>query len=169
MARLLALTLHNIRNIGNGEITFETLPSAGSVTGIYGANGSGKTSMLDAIRLLRPTISGEPLPEDATELVSIGESEAELSALFRVRVNDGERYLKYTVVYRRIDSVLRIAQESVCVGDSERRLGRPFVRYTVTVDDRNRLDLSPVIRWQSIVAAVDDKVAVALWGAACVA
>lgn len=54
MARLLALTLHNIRNIGNGEITFETLPSGGSITGIYGANGSGKTSVLDAIRLLRP-------------------------------------------------------------------------------------------------------------------
>ncbi|PAU68615.1 DNA repair ATPase [Bifidobacterium italicum] len=160
MARLLALTLHNIRNIGNGEITFETLPSAGSVTGIYGANGSGKTSVLDAIRLLRPTISGEPLPEEATELVSIGESEAELSALFRVRVDDGERYLKYTVVYRRIDNVLRIAQESVCVSDSERRLGRPFVRYTA--DERNRLDLSPITRWQSIVAAVDDKVAVAL-------
>lgn len=160
MARLLALTLRNIRNIGNGEITFETLPSGGSVTGIYGANGSGKTSVLDAIRLLRPTISGEPLPKDATELVSIGESEAELSALFRVRVDDGERYLKYTVVYRRIDNVLRIAQESVCVGDSERRLGRPFVRYTA--DERNRLDLSPVTRWQSIVAAVDDKVAVAL-------
>lgn len=160
MARLLALTLHNIRNIGNGEITFETLPSGGSITGIYGANGSGKTSVLDAIRLLRPTISGEPLAEDATELVSIGESEAELSALFRVSVDNAERYLRYTVVYRRTDGVLRIAQESVCVGDSERRLGRPFVRYTV--DERNRLDLSPVTRWQSIVAAVDDKVAVAL-------
>lgn len=162
MARLLALALRNIRNIGNGEITFETLPSGGSVTGIYGANGSGKTSVLDSIRLLRPTISGEPLPEDATELVSIGESEAELSALFRVSVDDDERYLKYTVVYRRTDDVLRIARESVCVGDSERRLGRPFVRHAVTVDDRNRLDLSPVTRWQSIVAAVDDKVAVAL-------
>lgn len=160
MVRLLALTLHNIRNIGNGEITFETLPSGGSVTGIYGANGSGKTSVLDAIRLLRPTISGEPLPEDAAELVSIGESKAELSALFRVSVDGGVRYLKYTVVYRRTDGVLRIAQESVCIGDSERRLGRPFVRYTV--DERNRLDLSPVTRWQSIVAAVDDKVAVAL-------
>lgn len=160
MARLLALTLRNIRNIGNGEITFETLPSGGSVTGIYGANGSGKTSVLDAIGLLRPTISGEPLPEDAAELVSIGESEAELSALFRVSVDDDERYLRYTVVYRRVDDVLRIVQESVYIGDSERRLGRPFVRHAA--DGRNRLDLSPVTRWQGIVAAVDDKVAVAL-------
>uniref|UniRef100_UPI00359C327F AAA family ATPase n=1 Tax=Bifidobacterium adolescentis TaxID=1680 RepID=UPI00359C327F len=50
MVRLESLTLVNVKNTEKGSIVFRDLPSGGSITGIYGQNGSGKTSVITALQ-----------------------------------------------------------------------------------------------------------------------
>ncbi|MGR4774931.1 AAA family ATPase [Bifidobacterium adolescentis] len=50
MVRLESLTLVNVKNTEEGSIVFRDLPSGGSITGIYGQNGSGKTSVITALQ-----------------------------------------------------------------------------------------------------------------------
>ncbi len=48
-----------MRNISHGVLDFDDLPTGGSVTGIYGQNGSGKTTVIDAIGILRALLVRE--------------------------------------------------------------------------------------------------------------
>ena len=56
MIRLKRLVLDDMRNISHGILDFDDLPTGGSVTGIYGQNGSGKTTVIDAIGILRAVV-----------------------------------------------------------------------------------------------------------------
>ena len=71
MIRLQRLVLDNMRNISHGVLDFDNLPAGGSVTGIYGQNGSGKTTVIDAIGILRALLSGNMLPDTAGDAISV--------------------------------------------------------------------------------------------------
>lgn len=83
MVRLESLTLVNVKNTEEGSIVFRDLPSGGSITGIYGQNGSGKTSVITALQCLRYLMSGWPLPSECgTGLVGQGSESASITAVF---------------------------------------------------------------------------------------
>lgn len=69
-ARISSLTLQNFRNIEYGEIKFpngkmnDFYNGASSVLGLYGQNGSGKTSVILAINVLRCALLGRAIPHE---------------------------------------------------------------------------------------------------------
>ena len=95
----MSFTLDNVKNVGHGKVDFPILSSGGSVTGIYGANGSGKTSVIDALVLLRQTMTGATLSASCGELVTIGEDTMSLTAVFLSDVRSWS--LKYSVEYHK--------------------------------------------------------------------
>lgn len=107
MTRLMSLTLNNVKNVRHGTVDFPVLASGGSVTGIYGANGSGKTSVIDALALLKQTMSGMPIAASSGELVTIGESSMTLTAVFLMEIQS-RHYVKYSVEYRKQDTGLGV-------------------------------------------------------------
>lgn len=83
MVRLKSLTLQNVKNTEEGSIVFRDLASGGSVTGIYGQNGSGKTAVITALQCLRFLMSGWSLPLDCgTGLVRQKSDSASIIAIF---------------------------------------------------------------------------------------
>lgn len=62
MIRFRRLVLDNFKNVQHGEIEFKDTQSGASVLGIYGQNGSGKTSVVDALACLRALMAREVLP-----------------------------------------------------------------------------------------------------------
>ena len=149
MVRLVSFTLDHVRNVRHGVIGFPILASGGSITGIYGANGSGKTSVVDALALLRQTMSGMPVAASCGELVTIGEDTMSLTAVFLLDVQPCP-YVKYSVEYRKDGMGLGIGQESICLLDSPEQAGRPIV-----VNDNTKtteLGLSPECLWRSVAA-----------------
>lgn len=75
--RIAKIGLKNFKSVKSGEITFNCgrkfIPygTESDITGIYGQNGSGKTSMIYAIGLLKYLLSGESIPDAFAECISI--------------------------------------------------------------------------------------------------
>ena len=144
MIRLTKLTLTSVRNIQHGTISFNTLPDCGSITGIYGQNGSGKTSVIDAIQILKQLLSGNPLPIDTAEVIDETRQPMRLEALFQVN----GAHLLYIGEIRAENGQPILTHEELNMGASAGKLGRPIISWNAS-DDRT-LDLSPKYLWDSI-------------------
>lgn len=130
--RIVELRLDHVRNVGHGELSFSQLPSGGSMTGIYGQNGSGKTAVIDAIAILDHLISGDPLPKYSNDIIDVETGTATITAVMSI---DGA-YIEYavTLITGDADDGNRalVSEEAIRVGDAPDRLGRVILRHTAT-------------------------------------
>ena len=95
-------------------------PPAAASRGIYGQNGSGKTTVIDAIGILRALLSGNMLPDTAGDVVSASAGSATVTATFLIGDKQKPSYLEYRVSMRKAnpDSTrARVVAESVRIGD----------------------------------------------------
>ena len=98
------INIKNLRNVRHGEIilavNFETFLKA-NVVGLYGQNGSGKTTIVDAFGLLKTLISGwlaeVKLPSQEKRLILAGEDTASLDFEFLVENQFGTFFVHYYV------------------------------------------------------------------------
>lgn len=83
--RLEKLSISNLKNVSHGEVVFSNprRPDGASVLGLYGQNGSGKSTMVDALEMAQQCMLGVRLDERFAQLVSVdadyGQVECELS------------------------------------------------------------------------------------------
>ena len=75
MIRLTSLELRNFKNIGKGDITISSWGAKRSfpgsdIIGIYGQNGSGKTSVIQALAILKDIFVGGSISRSAVDCVS---------------------------------------------------------------------------------------------------
>lgn len=77
----------NFKNVRYGFLDFENTrkPFKSSVLGLYGQNGSGKTALMDALSLLKLTLSGKTIPAYFADYVHVDASFATLKFSFRVQ------------------------------------------------------------------------------------
>ena len=163
MIRLQRLVLDNMRNISHGVLDFDDLPAGGSVTGIYGQNGSGKTTVIDAIGILRALLSGNMLPDTAGDAISVTTGLATLTATLLIGGKQKPSYLEYKVSLRRAnpDSTrARVVSESVRIGDDLSRLGREALGHRMEDSETDGFVSTPVYVWRSIEAVTSVKTVV---------
>ena len=105
MIRILEMELRNVKNVTNGRIVFEENSAGGSVTGIYGQNGSGKTAVIDALECVQRLMSGEQTGKNSADLIRYGASGMSIEILFEISARDGffarNVYLQYDVTFIR--------------------------------------------------------------------
>ena len=89
IVRLLELQINNLKNVKNGKIEFSNSNiknslklQLGDVLGIYGQNGSGKTTVIDALGILKSILSEIPLEQRVKESYYIWQKEISLSLSF---------------------------------------------------------------------------------------
>ena len=98
------INIQNLRNVRQGEIVlavnFETFLQA-NVVGLYGQNGSGKTTIVDAFSLLKTLLSGwlaeVKLPSQEKRLLLAGEQTASMDVEFLVENQFGTFFVNYYV------------------------------------------------------------------------
>ena len=152
-----------MRNISHGVLDFDDLPTGGSVTGIYGQNGSGKTTVIDAIGILRALLSGNMLPDTAGDVVSASAGSATVTATFLIGDKQKPSYLEYRVSMRKAnpDSTrARVVAESVRIGDDPSRLGREVLGHRMEDSEADGFVSTPVYVWRSIEAVSSVKTVV---------
>lgn len=101
--RLKGVSFRNIKNIKNASIDFpieKNIDKNGrnNIFGIYGPNGSGKTSLINCLGVLKKIVCEIPLSINEYNLIDVNSKTAELSFSFDTRITKGSYFLTYMVV-----------------------------------------------------------------------
>lgn len=105
--RLVNVSLKNIKNVEEGNLDFVSPRglSKASLLGLYGQNGSGKTSLIEALSLLKRVMSGTAVPATFTDLISVGKEFAELAFQFEIQTEHRSTLVTYSFKVRSVKSV----------------------------------------------------------------
>ena len=97
--RLTQAVIRNLKNTAYGRLELTTgaprCGRLGSILGIYGPNGSGKTVAVDAMALLKCLLTGAVIPHAFGQYIRRGTERAELSYGFAVRAGEEKCYAQY--------------------------------------------------------------------------
>ena len=87
--RIENIILENFKNVKHGEINLENKKGdyKASILGLYGQNGSGKTSLIDGIDILRYALSGRKIPAKYADYINIESEHSHLQ--FQFQIKDG--------------------------------------------------------------------------------
>ena len=106
LVRLERLVIEGIKNVEYGELVFDELSQIKrnecndlhSVLGIYGQNGSGKTTALETAQILKRVLSGEKLPEDIGQYISNESHRAKIECTFYIKSQSFTQLVTYIFV-----------------------------------------------------------------------
>lgn len=162
-----SIELTNVKNVGHGRIKFRDSPFGTRVTGIYGQNGSGKTTVVDAFECVRALMCGEPLGQRSADLIGpsspLATIEVELevtrgsatslglSDAVGASVAEGQPFfVGYSFSFDAPDGQARLVGETVAV----RSQGVPKrVLYGCAYDQEGRgRGMLPASRWRALRA-----------------
>ena len=121
LVRIESIEINGIKNVCHGVIDFNEYANIlkgnfhdwKSVIGIYGQNGSGKTTVLEVTQLLKKIILGDRLPDDFHQLISHQCDEAKISYTFFVQSNQGSQLITYTLCIGMIEESYEIYYEKI--------------------------------------------------------
>ena len=88
--RIQRAIIKNFRNVESGEIRLpcnyseDIFSPRADVLGIYGQNGSGKTTFIDVLEILKALLSGEKIGAELSDCISYGQKTAELQFAFSI-------------------------------------------------------------------------------------
>lgn len=95
--RIQSAQIKNFRNVACGEIRFPCNLSSNiftpqaDVVGIYGQNGSGKTTFIHVLNILKSQLSGESITEELEDCISAGKDTAEFTFEFSIITDDRKK------------------------------------------------------------------------------
>lgn len=108
--RLQSLRIKNIKNVENGFITMpnfynkEVSSKNAEILGLYGQNGSGKTTVVDVMHFLQSLMMGLPLERDFSEYMMFDKYSAGIEAEFYVFQDNKIKFdIIYSIQFSRID------------------------------------------------------------------
>ncbi|MDY4964169.1 MAG: AAA family ATPase [Ruminococcus callidus] len=86
IVRIERIEIKNFKNVGYGHLDFENAKKAGkaSILGLYGQNGSGKTALIDALELLRCSLTGRTVPAYFADYINVDSEYATIKYGFKV-------------------------------------------------------------------------------------
>lgn len=96
--RIETISIENFKNVKHGTLDLENKRKnyCASILGLYGQNGSGKTALIDALKILKYVLCGRSVPAKYGDYVHVGESNATLA--FQFKLQKGE--ILYEVWYQ---------------------------------------------------------------------
>ncbi len=98
--RLQSLEIDNFKGVKHGSIELYPIgkkqdgAKRSNILALYGQNGSGKTSVIQVLYLLKHAMMGSSLPDDAGRMISQGAETAQIKAVFEYR-REGEDIVEY--------------------------------------------------------------------------
>lgn len=152
MIRLKSLELFRFKNVEHGKIDFSELPSGGSITGIYGQNGSGKTAVVNALDCLKRLFAGEPQDRLSSDFLFDQASDLEIHARYDIshpdEIFEGEAEIGYQVRLAKGETnVLHPVSEAITY-KSQYGSRRLIIKHSVASSEIiEGYDDKPIITW----------------------
>lgn len=110
VVRIAKIELNGFKSVEHGEVTLECgkqfIPygTQSDILGIYGQNGSGKTSIIEALAILKAAMEGAGLDESCADCISIKSGVSTLIFTFDLQYKTGEvRTAEYKFSIKKIE------------------------------------------------------------------
>lgn len=121
LVRIEEIKINGIKNVCHGEISFNEFNNIlkgnfhdlKSVLGIYGQNGSGKTTVLEVTKLLKNILIGNKLPDSFDKFINNECQNAEISYTFFINSTTSTQLITYTFLIGLIDEKYQIYSEKI--------------------------------------------------------
>lgn len=92
--RIQKIVLDNFKSVKHGEIEtacgrkFVPMNTQSDILGVYGQNGSGKTSLIEALSIFKFLLMGEQIPDDYVDCIMCGEESASIELTLDFQYED---------------------------------------------------------------------------------
>lgn len=104
--RIINLCIKNFKNVANGQVNLgigeNLLKNKPDIRGVYGQNGTGKTSIIKAIKLIKGLMVGGSLPKDINEYVMRGKEQLEIIVSFFIGLDHKDYLVDYSIVISKV-------------------------------------------------------------------
>lgn len=163
MIRLTSITLRDFKNVGNGTVPLSVWkPGASSLhsdlVGIYGQNGSGKSSVIQALAILKAIMLGTSINELIKDCVSKEAHSAQIGVSgysFSTGSSEPSSFFTYELGFAEGKPPC-ILSERLSLKTFSDGPKRPFLRpvfiYEVSSDDPQAFSLAPSGSWDSLAS-----------------
>ena len=120
LVRIIETTLEKFKNVSYGNIRYFNRSSvernakivSGDINGIYGANGSGKTAVIEALDMLQHILSGESIPYSECEGMFSDSEDMHLGTVFFIENKDEQFKVAYDLKLSKNEEERRIQIQS---------------------------------------------------------
>lgn len=156
--RIQRASIKNFRNVESGDIRFpcnyseDVFAPKADVLGIYGQNGSGKTTFIDALEILKTLLSGKKVGTELSDCISFGQEQAELQFEFSIlRLINGNVAYKRRFIYSAILSKDTIDETIKCatLRNNSQKTSRLKTLFECTHQDENDV-FTPQVKLESL-------------------
>ncbi len=167
LVRINRIILTNFKNTRKGIIEMPAFSEKNmfsehaDVLGIYGQNGSGKTSVVEALRFIKKLLKGETLSSDTEQYITQDELECNIEVLFSIFNEKEKMTVTYNVAFKKMKENFVISQEKLAVtprNEGVRATESVLVDYRFENDE---ITFFPEYRYKKMVAS-EKKMRVAL-------
>ncbi len=150
IVRLAALRISNIKNVADGRIIMphvhrrELVCKTAEILGIYGQNGSGKTTVVDTLYYLQQIMIGQAMPDEIADYLDVNSDHTEITADFHIYENAFIYEVTYTLALKRWERDVRIVREtlSCSVNDGDKRSNKTvFMDYRREEEEKDAVFL----------------------------
>lgn len=146
MKRIAAIQVFDFKNVKKGELEFknnENYPY-GSVLGLYGQNGSGKTALIDVLDLIKTILCGQKISSDFLNMIHVDAEYSRIVVQFTMDEKERHSEIEYSFKLNRsciYDEILSYAYT-----DGETRVVKSKL-----IDTSNSPTFSPVSKCKSLI------------------
>lgn len=140
IVRLHSVEIKNFKNTAYGKVEMPSRIHQGivldtsEILGIYGQNGSGKTTVIDTLFYVQKIIMGLSIPEELVNYITSGQDYAKVKAVFLVTGKERQFEVEYELWFRRTEeNTAVISKESLSAAkivQSEYTQKYLFMEYT---------------------------------------
>lgn len=137
--RIAKIELNHFKSVDHGVITLNCgkkyIPygTQSDILGIYGQNGSGKTTVIEAISVLKYLLSGKAIPDRYTDCISVSSDYAEAIFTFDVQYPVGNEYMTNGDVRKVVYSFKLRKEEKQEKDETPRIFADPSLNYLIPV------------------------------------
>ena len=120
--RIERISIQNFKNVKNGVITLENKRKAykGSVLGIYGQNGSGKTAIIDSLALLKHALRGTVIPDKFADFINIDADYSSLEFQFKMLFEECSYDIWYQFELSKKADDISSAEDDIDISNAEK-------------------------------------------------
>lgn len=160
--RLMSAELWNFKNVAHGKLE---MPGAAcrdfsgdrsEILGIYGQNGSGKTTVIDALYFAKQLLTGHALSSDAGDYIAKNAEEAVCALSFYLGSQDTGFAVSYEFTLRRASHGAYVARERLSrrkLSDGKLSPAKRLMDYDANAEG---CFLSPKSCWNAIIASLPE-------------